>query len=292
MSGKQQLKANWWKGALAVLVVVAVAPYAYGLITKAISSPCEDIFRQTRLILDSKLEPVKAKGAVLMEEAIIANLTERSEMMAMNLRTCCVALHGNKISSAEFLGCKETMRSYESRIEKISQVLDEAQLAKRDENSELMAAKLEEAEKLVESGRLNSEALLTQIRDASVQIAEDTGSQTLPTEFAGVVAEVIRFADTGGMLTLEVTFRNVTQKAINICVNPDKSYLVDEKTGTRWDDSFRKDKIRCDSNYLLSLEPNNTYWFWMKFKVDPPVPERFTAIVDKVARPIEGLTLE
>ena len=29
-----------------------------------------------------------------MEEAIIANLTERSEMMAMNLKTCCVALHG------------------------------------------------------------------------------------------------------------------------------------------------------------------------------------------------------
>ena len=82
MSGKQQLKANWWRWALAVLVVVAVAPYAYGLITKAIASPCEDIFRQTRLILDSKLEPIKAKGTVLMEEAIISNLTERSESTA------------------------------------------------------------------------------------------------------------------------------------------------------------------------------------------------------------------
>jgi hypothetical protein len=290
MSGKQRLKANWWRWALAVLVVAAVAPYAYGLITKAIASPCEDIFRQTRLILDSKLEPIKAKGTVLMEEAIISNLTERSEMMAMGLKTCCVALHGNKISSAEFLGCKETMRAYEARIEKVSQVLDEAQLAKRDENSELVAAKLEEAEKLVNSARLNSEALLTQIRDASVQLAEGTGSQTLPTEFDGVVAEVTRFADTGGMLTLEVTFRNVTQTAINVCVDPRNSYLIDEDTGTRWDDSFRKDYISCDNQ--LSLKPNKTYWFWMKFKVDPPFPERFTAIVDKVARPIEGLTLE
>ncbi len=290
MSGKQQLKANWWRWALAVLVVVAVAPYAYGLITKAIASPCEDIFRQTRLILDSKLEPIKAKGTVLMEEAIISNLTERSEMMAMNLKTCCVALHENKISSAEFLGCKETMRSYEARIEKVSQVLDEAQLAKRDENSELVAAKLEEAEKLVEEARSNSEALLTQIRDASVQLAEDRGSQTLPTEFDGVVAEVTRFADTGGMLTLEVTFRNVTQKAIHICVSPNNSYLVDENTATRWNDSFRKDEIPCYNQRLLG--PNKTYWFWMKFKVDPPFPERFSAIVDKVARPIEGLTLE
>ena len=290
MSGKQQLKANWWRWALAVLVVVAVAPYAYGLITKAIASPCEDIFRQTRLILDSKLEPIKAKGTVLMEEAIISNLTERSEMMAMNLKACCVALHENKISSAEFLGCKETMRSYEARIEKVSQVLDEAQLAKRDENSKLVAAKLEEAEKLVEAARLNSEALLTQIRDASVQLAEDTGSQTLPTEFDGVVAEVTRFADTGGMLTLEITFQNVTQTAINVCVDPRATYLIDEDTGTRWDDSFQKDYISCGSP--LSLEPNKTYWFWMKFKVDPPFPKRFTAIVDRVARPIEGLTLE
>ena len=275
---------------MAVLAVVAVAPYGYGLIAKAIASPCEDIFRQTRLILDSKLEPIKAKGTVLMEEAIISNLTERSEMMAMNLKTCCVALHENKISAAEFLGCKETMRSYESRIEKVSQVLDEAQLAKRDDNPELVTAKLEEARKLVESARLNSEALLMQIRDASVQLAEDTDSRTLPTEFDGVIAEVTRFADTRGMLTLEVTFRNVTQSPIKICVNPDNSYLIDESTGTRWDDSFRKAYISCGGP--LSLEPNRTYWFWMKFKVAPPFPERFTAIVDKVARPIENLTLE
>lgn len=290
MSGKQQLQANLWRWVLAVLVVVAVAPYAYGLITKTIASPCEDIFRQTRLILDSKLEPIKAKGTVLMEEAIISNLTERSEMMAMNLKTCCVALHEDKIDSTEFLGCKETMRSYEASIEKVSQVLDEAQLAKRDENSELVAAKLEKAEKLVAATRLNSEAILTQIRDASLQLAEDAGSQILSTEFDGVVAEVTRFADTGGMLTLEVTFRNVTQKAINICVDPNHSYLIDEKTGTKWNDSFRKVSIPCYSPQ--SLGPNKTYWFWMKFKVDPPFPERITAIVDKVARPIEGLTLE
>src|SRR6266540_2734260 len=73
-----------------VLVVVVVIAYlAFNLMRPRVA-PCETIFQQTSLKLSTSLNLVRSKGPeVSIEEQKIQDLTERSQMSALNLKTCC-----------------------------------------------------------------------------------------------------------------------------------------------------------------------------------------------------------
>ena len=115
---------------------------------------------------------------------------------------------------------------------------------------------------------------------------------TQPSEFSGVEAEVTRFEDTGGMITLEVTFRNVSANPVKFWVYPPDGYLIDEKTGQRWEPIESDGKIFGEpSSRGQTLTPGDAHIIWMKFLVGDPVPARFTAVVPGVARPFDQLVL-
>ncbi len=114
---------------------------------------------------------------------------------------------------------------------------------------------------------------------------------TQPSEFSGVEAEVTRFEDTGGMITLEVTFRNVSANTVKFWVSTD-GYLIDEKTGQRWEPNESGGSIFGEpASRGKTLTPGDAHVLWMKFQVNDPVPARFTAVVPGVARPFEHLVL-
>ena len=113
-----------------------------------------------------------------------------------------------------------------------------------------------------------------------------------PSDVPGLEAEVTRFEDTGGMITLEVIFRNIGPDAVAFCTHPaiyEKYYLLDERTGKRWDPADGGGGIPCYG--AKQLNPGNTHLIWLKYQVGDEVPAQFTAVIARVPRPFEGLVL-
>jgi hypothetical protein len=90
------------------------------------------------------------------------------------------------------------------------------------------------------------------------------------------------------MITLEVTFRNTSAMPAEISVRPQAAYLLDEKTGTRWDPS---QYTHGYGGTTLNLTPGGSEVTWAKFLVGKQLPAEFTAVVLGVSRPFERLVL-
>lgn len=138
-------------------------------------SPCESIFQQTSLRLGSKLDTIKTKGEVFIGEEKIQDLTERSQMTALNLKTCCIVLDGGKVSSDEFLRCKENAEKYETQIERIVTDINEAQTAKQEGNTQVVNDKVDQINEIINEAQASAETL-------SKQVTELKSSQTEPVE--------------------------------------------------------------------------------------------------------------
>lgn len=269
--------------ALVVIVIVFLAlPYVF-------SSPCEKIFEQTSLTLSTKLDPINAKGEVLIGREKLQNLSDHSEMMAMTLKTCCIAHHEGRLGNDEFLSCNQSFKDVETDLAKVVTSLDEAARAKQEGKVDVVNKKIEDINEIVTTVETRSEQFqkeVTALENRPVPPEPGAAVLTHDTEFPGVVAELTRFEDTGGMLTVEVTFRNIGQATVSIRVNAsrDDNYLLDEETGKRWEYS------QIDGHYdIISLKPGNTHIVWMKYKVDRPLPDHFTAAVNTLKRPFEGI---
>lgn len=144
----------------ALIGVIVVSFFVYNFLIK---TPCQDIFQQTVLTLGTRLDALKATGEVSIGAERLQNLTERSEMMGMNLKTCCVALHQNKISSEEFLDCKETVRGYETEIGRVADSLAEAEAAKQQDKMEVLNAKLKEIDDILNATAVRAKQFNAQV---------------------------------------------------------------------------------------------------------------------------------
>lgn len=137
--------------ALVVIVIVFLAfPYAF-------SSPCEKIFEQTSLTLGTKLDPISAKGEVLIGREKLQNLSDRSEMMAMTLKTCCIAHHEGRLSNDEFLSCNQSFKNLETDLAKAVSSLDEAAKAKQEGKVDVVNKKIEDINEIVTAVETRSE---------------------------------------------------------------------------------------------------------------------------------------
>ena len=103
-------------------------------------------------------------------------------------------------------------------------------------------------------------------------------------------AEVTRFQDTGGMITLEVIFRNVSANPVKFWVRPSEAYLLDEQMAQKWSSVEASNPVHRDFG-AVTLNPGESHRIWMKFQINDPVPAWFTAVVPGVARPFEHLVL-
>lgn len=126
-----------------ITIVVLVIVYLAYSILKPKVDPCESIFQQTSLRLSTNLDIIKTKGPDLsIEEAKIQDLTEHSQEVALQLKTCCILLYSNKISSEQFLRCKDDVDKFETQVEKVAANIGEAQAAKQQGTPELVNEKV------------------------------------------------------------------------------------------------------------------------------------------------------
>ncbi len=154
-----------------VLVVVVVIAYlAFNLMRPRVA-PCETIFQQTSLKLSTSLNLVRSKGPeVSIEEQKIQDLTERSQMSALNLKTCCIVLEGGKLSSEQFLRCKDDAERFGAQVEKVAANVDEARAAKQQGKQDIVQRKLREIDQEMSAAMTTSEELRTRV--AGLQSAD------------------------------------------------------------------------------------------------------------------------
>lgn len=109
---------------VAIFTVPILAYFGYDLLKQNIS-PCQSIFEQTKMSLNTKLKLLESEGELLIGPEKIQELTERAQLVALNLKTCCTVLDAGKVSPEEFLQCKASARDYESEVSKVITVTRE-----------------------------------------------------------------------------------------------------------------------------------------------------------------------
>lgn len=137
------------KPVIAIVAALVVIVIGFLVVPYVFSSPCEKIFEQTSLTLGTKLDPITAEGEVLIGREKLQNLSERSEMMAMTLKTCCIAHHQGKLSNDEFMSCNQSFKNFETDLTKAVTSLDEAAKAKQEGKVDVVNKKIEDINRIV-----------------------------------------------------------------------------------------------------------------------------------------------
>lgn len=276
---------NPWNTLAMVVGIVVLGMVVYARVRPGPPN-CETIFEQTAPILGATLDTIKIKGQAFVGRETIQELDKSAHTMAVQLETCCIVLDKGEINSEEFLKCQAGVKTYETDVDKVANALVEAQAAKERGKTEEVSAKLDQINKIVAAVDAQARKFES---DVKMIAARPVSGYSQETEFPGVVADLTRFEDTGGMLTVEVTFRNTSEQPVKICVQEINysSYLLDEAAGTIWKVNSYDGYISCGGP--KTLDPGGRHVIWMKYKIEGDRPDRFTAVVDKVVRPFERI---
>jgi len=124
--------------------------------------PCEGIFQQSSVTLGTKLDVIKAKGEFAIGRQKIQDLTERSQQVALNLKSCCIVLGK---ASGDFLRCKEGFDKYDAEINKLATSVKEAEAAKEQGNSETAIQKIAEANEGLKNAETRAQAFAQQVAE-------------------------------------------------------------------------------------------------------------------------------
>jgi hypothetical protein len=122
------------------------------------SSPCASIFEQTTVSLEEKINTLKDKGGAILGMGQIQKLSDQSDRITADLKTCCILFHDDKIAFEEFLSCQDHFNQYERGIDHLAQLVAAAQTAKQQERYDLVNLRLSHIERAVKDlGTISSQ---------------------------------------------------------------------------------------------------------------------------------------
>lgn len=104
------------------LSLIAIVYLGYDL-AKGSISPCEAVFQESSVGLKTKISFLKTEGELEIGREQLAELSERAQMTALNLKTCCTVLDAGRVDPEQFLQCKGSVRSYEARLDDIAELV-------------------------------------------------------------------------------------------------------------------------------------------------------------------------
>jgi hypothetical protein len=109
-------------GVASMMAAIALVYLGYDLF-KAHISPCNSIFEQTSLGLSTKIKFLKAEGELQIGRDAVAELDERAQLVALNLKTCCTVLDAGRLNPEQFLQCKGKARQYDAKVQDVVALL-------------------------------------------------------------------------------------------------------------------------------------------------------------------------
>jgi hypothetical protein len=132
----------------AILVFIGLGYLIYSNLMVP-SSPCASIFEQTTVSLEEKINILKDKGGAILGRGQIQKLSDQSDQITADLKTCCILFHDDKIAFEEFLNCQDNFNQYERNIDRLAHLVAAAQAAKQQERYDLVNLRLSYIERAV-----------------------------------------------------------------------------------------------------------------------------------------------
>jgi hypothetical protein len=133
-------------GLFLALIFLALAFLAHNYYMK---TSCEGIFQQTQLNLASSIEVLELKGEIGFANDKIQDLTESAQLVALNLKACCVAADNGLMPQADFLQCKNSAGKFEMQIAQAAKNIVDARDANAEGKSQEAIQKSAEAQKVL-----------------------------------------------------------------------------------------------------------------------------------------------
>jgi hypothetical protein len=152
----------------ALLAIIGLGYFVYSnLISRG--NPCAKIFEQSVSSLKGKISTLKEKGELILGREEIQKLSSQSKQIAVDLKTCCFL----KIGFEEFVKCQDEFNQYERNIDRVSNLVDEAQTAKTQEQYDLLNLRLKHIERNIKDLQRISEHFQVQIKSLITRSAEE-----------------------------------------------------------------------------------------------------------------------
>ena len=108
------------KAAAGVLTIVGLFVYFMR------PGPCDSIYEQTTLRLDTTLHFLNTNGEMVIGRDKIQDLAESSQRMGILCKTCCIAQQRGKINAAQFQDCLNTTKGYETQVLQVASSVEAA----------------------------------------------------------------------------------------------------------------------------------------------------------------------
>jgi hypothetical protein len=133
----------------ATTVVLATAYFIYDRLRPR----CDALFEQTatRLRLGGDFESIRTKGELFIGREKVQELTESNSNVALHLKACCIAQQAGTLGQDRVQACIDGAKDYEAKIFQATNIINEAQAAKEQGNTQVLSQKAEQAKQAVDA---------------------------------------------------------------------------------------------------------------------------------------------
>jgi len=177
------------------IIIVSIAAVLISVIVllPPLLNPCAQMFEQTQLSIKASLDALQ-RGEVMLEQKQVQTLSKDSEKMAIAAEACCTAHQAGALPKGEFVACQNNLNSFDSKLQRVVVVVEDARAAKAQNNAALLAEKVAEVNTLVDSTATQAEEFIQhveEVTDKGVDVDEGGGQ---------IIGEDIEQAGNGGPL--------------------------------------------------------------------------------------------
>jgi hypothetical protein len=146
---------------IVVMLAVVVIVIAWFVWSGRDHGGCDTIFEQTAPRLATTLDVIKSKGELVIGREKVQDLAEGSQKVALHLKTCCIAQQRGGMTGAQFQGCIDGAKDYETKVIQVTNTINEAHAARAQGNVQLTEQKAAEARQAAGVAATTAEQLVT-----------------------------------------------------------------------------------------------------------------------------------
>jgi hypothetical protein len=129
---------------IVIATTIVVIVLAYFLLARP-RTQCDVIFEQTATRVGGNLDVIKNKGEFFVGREQVQALTDGAQKVGLHLKSCCLSQQTGKMTPDQFQNCINGAKDYESKVLLVTNLINEAQAAKDQGNTQLAEQKAGQA---------------------------------------------------------------------------------------------------------------------------------------------------
>ena len=149
---------------VATLMIPVVLFFGYDLL-RARLLPCATTAERVGVELTTKIKLAGIEGEVHLGKENLWELSERAQLLALDLKSCCQLLSGGRDNTSAFLQCKASARRYETDIENVISHVRAAVAAETAQLTDKLSEATRGIAEAVTAARTTSETFSGRVRE-------------------------------------------------------------------------------------------------------------------------------